>query len=59
MLHDHSLMPFGRYKGKKLIDVPGMYLLIIYNLGCDHVELKQYILDNIHALKNEVKHIRR
>ena len=50
---DSSLMPFGRYKGKKMIEVPGVYLMWLFNNACDHPGVKQYITDNLQALKNE------
>ena len=48
-------MPFGKYQGKKLIEVPAQYLLWLYNQGCDHPGLKHYLNDNLEALKKEVR----
>lgn len=52
-LHDKSPMPFGKYKGKALIDVPAKYLLWLADNGCDHAGVKQYILNNLAALRKE------
>jgi len=46
-------MPFGIHKGKKLIDVPGKYLLWLYNEGNCFGEFQDYLEDNIEAFKNE------
>jgi uncharacterized protein (DUF3820 family) len=31
MLTDESKMPFGKYKGDQMINVPANYLLFLYN----------------------------
>jgi uncharacterized protein (DUF3820 family) len=53
MYTDATPMPFGKYQGKPLIAVPAHYLLWLYDKGCDHVQLKRYIIDNLAALKKE------
>jgi uncharacterized protein (DUF3820 family) len=53
-LNDNSLMPFGKYQGKAMINVPAQYLLWLFNKGCDHEAVKRYILDNLDALKKEI-----
>lgn len=50
---DNSVMPFGRYRGKKLIQVPAVYLLWLYEKGDINPELKNYIHENLQALKTE------
>ena len=39
-------MPFGRYKGKQMKDVPAVYLLWLDFKGCEQPAVKQYI--NMH-----------
>ena len=52
---DDTIMPTGKYKGEKLANVPADYLIYIYDNGCWDGDLKRYILDNMDALKQEVK----
>ncbi len=52
-LTEESIITFGAHKGKKLIDVPASYLIWLYeNDKCSN-ELKEYISDNMDALKIE------
>lgn len=52
---DESLMPFGIHKGKRLIDVPAKYLIWLYEENKCYGQLKDYIADNMEALKKEAK----
>lgn len=53
-IHDYSPMPFGRYLGKAMIDVPAKYLLWLFdNGGCDHAGVREYINENLAVLKKE------
>lgn len=54
-LDDTSLMPFGKYKGTKLANVPASYLLFIYDNYQLHENLKEYIKKNKDVLQAEVK----
>lgn len=54
-LTDKSPMPFGKYKGDKLANVPAKYLLYIREEFELHDNLKKYIDDNKDALQAEVK----
>ena len=54
-LNDRSQMPFGKYQGKTMANVPAQYLLWLYNNGCNHLEVKKYILNNLEILKKEAK----
>lgn len=54
---DTSLMPFGKYKNKRLIDVPAVYLLWLYNNNCNHEGLMKYITENLESLNLEVSKI--
>lgn len=52
---DTSPMPWGQYKGKRMIDIPASYLLwLLDNDKCGR-ELRQYIIDNKDVLKKELK----
>jgi len=55
-LTDDSQMPFGKFQGQKMINVPGAYLLWIRDnmkrsSGTKHVF--DYIDDNLEILKKE------
>jgi uncharacterized protein (DUF3820 family) len=52
-LNDKSLMPFGKYQGKALANVPAHYLLWLHDQGCSHSGVKQYILQNFDLLCKE------
>ena len=54
-----ALMPFGRYVGKPMSKIPAVYLLWLYNRGCDHAGVKQYILNNLTSLQKEAQNVRR
>lgn len=48
---DDSLMPFGKYKGQKMANVPAQYLMFIYDQDWCRGKVKQYIDDNLEVLK--------
>jgi len=52
---DECIMPFGKYTGQKLANVPGGYLLHIYAMQCCSDELKAYIDENRTLLENELR----
>lgn len=54
-MDDSSLMPFGKYKGTKLANVPASYLLFVYENYQLHENLKEYIKKNKDVLEAEVK----
>ena len=54
-LTDESLMPWGKYKGEKMADVPASYLIWIYENGKYNMDFGRYVLDNWDGLKLEVK----
>lgn len=58
---DKSIMPFGKWKGKTLANVPAQYLMWLYTENKCYGELKAYIKDNLDALKTELRrdHIRK
>jgi len=60
MMSDDDIMPFGKHKGKKLIDVPDAYLYSMYLLFKDKsksIELEEifsYIVDNLDAIQKNI-----
>jgi len=55
-LEDNDLMPFGKHKGDKMIEVPAEYLLWLYNNNLKDGNVKNYIEDiTIKALQQEVE----
>jgi len=57
-LNDKSLMPFGKYKGKAMANVPADYLLWLYDNGLKNGDVKAYIIDNMEVLQSETKTIK-
>ena len=54
-LNDNSPMPWGKYKGKKMIDVPASYLMWLYDNDKANLDVKNYIIDNMDVLKWQIK----
>lgn len=52
-------MPFGKYRGKAMVNVPAFYLLWLYNNGCAHEGVRKYINDNLDALNKEAGRVKR
>jgi uncharacterized protein (DUF3820 family) len=53
---DATPMPFGRFKGKAMRDIPAHYLLYIYNKGWVRYEgVRKYIQDNLQYLNKEAQ----
>lgn len=52
---DDTQMPFGKYKGEKMANVPASYLVWLYDNNKCFGELKEYIEDNIDVLNKEIK----
>lgn len=56
MWTDEHKMPFGKYIGQKLIDIPDSYLLWLYENGKNlPTGLRLYLEDNIEAIKKNSK----
>lgn len=57
MLTDTSLMPFGKYKGTQMQDVPASYLHYLWQNGMkdERTPVANYIRANLHALQVENK----
>lgn len=52
---DTTIMPFGKYKGRHLKDVPAYYLLYLFDqLNIKDRALKEYIKDNEDVLRKEM-----
>ena len=55
-LTDESPMPWGKYKGEKMANVPASYLLYIYYANGQYdKDFGRYVLDNWDVIKAEVK----
>ena len=52
-LTDTSPMPFGKFKGDKMENVPAKYLLWLYNNDKCFGLVKDYIIDNLQVLEQE------
>ena len=51
---DESIMPFGKYKGQQMADVPAPYLLWLYENNKCYGEVKQYIRENMDVIKGQI-----
>ncbi len=54
-MDDTTLMPFGKHKGTRMIDVPPQDLLWIYEQDWCKGSLRAYIEDNLDALEAQAK----
>jgi uncharacterized protein (DUF3820 family) len=50
-LTDNSIMPWGKYKGHNMINVPANYLLYLYENDKCHGAVKDYIIENLEFIK--------
>ncbi len=50
-MNPNSIMPFGKYKGKKLSDVPQGWFIWMHDRKLLKGELKQYAEENINILR--------
>lgn len=55
MLTDNSPMPWGKYQGVQMANVPATYLIWLYENGKCDPQVKAYVDDNLEVLKLEVK----
>lgn len=54
-LHDSDLMPFGKYEGTQMIDVPASYLIWLYKDGeMSKGNVRDYIEENLEVLKQKI-----
>lgn len=54
-LKDTDLMPFGKYQGEEMQDVPASYLIWLYESTKCNERIKAYIEENRDVLDFEVK----
>lgn len=52
-LTDDSPMPFGKYEGTAMINVPAEYLLWLLEENKTNFKVKRYIVDNLDVLRAE------
>lgn len=50
-MKDTDLMPYGKYKGEKMANVPASYLIWLYENNKCFGEVLKYISDNMDVLK--------
>ncbi|MCL2651969.1 MAG: DUF3820 family protein [Candidatus Azobacteroides sp.] len=51
---DSSQMPFGKYQGMAMINVPADYLMWLYDNNKCNSEVRVYIVENLDVLKKEI-----
>jgi uncharacterized protein (DUF3820 family) len=52
---DKTLMPFGKYKGKALINIPAYYFIWLWENTDVKGALHTYIKENLDVFKQEIK----
>jgi uncharacterized protein (DUF3820 family) len=52
---DNDLMPFGKYKGEKMANVPPEYLLWFFEPGNGYATVRGYVRDNLDVIKAEIE----
>ena len=58
-LNDNSIMPYGKYQGKKMANVPASYLLWLWENGKCCSKVKEYIEENEDVLEKEAERSKR
>ena len=53
-MNDQSKMPYGKYQGEQMEDVPAEYLLWLYENDKCSGEVKAYVRDNIDIIKMQI-----
>lgn len=53
-MDDNSIIPFGKFKGEKLANVPESYLIWLYNEGKCFGALRNYIEENLDVMKSQI-----
>jgi len=51
ILNDNSPMPYGRYKGDAMINVPAEYLMYLYDNNKYSPDVLEYIKDNMDVVR--------
>ncbi|MCC8153253.1 MAG: DUF3820 family protein [Tannerellaceae bacterium] len=57
-LNDRTPMPYGKYKGTKMANVPASYLLWLYDNKKANIYIQEYIEDNWDVSQDEIKNNR-
>jgi uncharacterized protein (DUF3820 family) len=52
---DNSLMPYGKYKGQKMANIPPDYLIWLFENNKCTPEVAKYIAENLDVLKAEIE----
>ena len=61
-LNDSSLITFGKYKGRRLMDIPPDYLMWLYNdveghwFNSSSNDVREYINKNLETIKDKLKY---
>lgn len=55
ILTDESPMPFGKWQGRKMANVPADYLIWLYENNKCNNDVREYIEDNLEVLRFEIK----
>ncbi len=53
---DETPMPYGKYKGKQMADVPADYLLWLYENNKCTGGIRAYIIENLEVIKNQINY---
>lgn len=53
--NDESIMPFGVYEGRKMIDVPASYLKGCYDKDIFYGKVKDYVKRNYDVIKQQAE----
>ena len=54
-MKDTDLMPFGKFKGEEMQNVPASYLIWLFeNNKCTH-QVRNYVVENMEVLESEIK----
>jgi uncharacterized protein (DUF3820 family) len=54
-MNDNSIMPWGKYQGEKMVNVPASYLIWLHENNKCSGEVKTYIIENLDVLKQQQK----
>jgi len=54
MLSDTDKMPYGKYKGEDMADVPAAYLIWLYDNNKCTKEVEAYVSENLDVLQKEI-----
>jgi uncharacterized protein (DUF3820 family) len=55
MIDENYIIPFGKYKGEKIANIPADYLVWLYENSKVFGYVKDYIKENLDTLKLEIK----